>query len=294
MAKAKKIPKKETELNFFEEALSFAKTLLGAIVVVMIINGLLVASFVVPTGSMERTVMTGDFLFVNKFLYGPTTPQVLPFLNIPLPFYKFPGIKKPELGDVIVFIYPGDRDDLEPKEFTYYLKRCLGVGGDKIEIKDKKVFVNNKEFKLPQNGVLMPERSNYPADFPMGAGFTTDNYGPIKVPKTGDKIELNTDNVHQWITFIKREGHELTFDYNDIYIDGKKSNTYTVKNNYVFGMGDNRDNSEDSRAWGFIPEENVIGTPLIVYWSWDTNLPLSQFMDKLISIRWSRIGTLIN
>lgn len=294
MVKAKKTTKKESELNFFEETVSFIKTLVGAIIVVMIINGLLVASFVVPTGSMERTVMTGDFLFVNKFLYGPTTPQVLPFVNIPLPFYKFPGFKRPELGDVIVFIYPGDRDDVEPKDFTYYLKRCVGVGGDKIEIKDKVLFVNDKEFPLPENGVLMPERTDYPASFPMGAGYTTDNYGPIRIPKKGDKLELNTDNVHQWITFIKREGHDITFDANNVFIDGNKVTSYTVQRDYVFGMGDNRDNSEDSRAWGFIPEENIIGTPMIVYWSWNTDLPISQLLDKLTTVRWGRIGTIIN
>ena len=294
MAKARKTTKKESEVNFIQETLSFIKTLVGAIIVVMIINGILVASFVVPTGSMERTVMTGDFLFVNKFLYGPTTPQVLPFVNIPLPFYKFPGFKKPELGDVIVFIYPGDRDDIEPKEFTYYLKRCVGVGGDKIEIKDKQLYVNNKVIPLAEHGVLMPERTDYPAGFPLGAGYTTDNYGPITVPQIGDKINLTIDNVHQWITFIKREGQDVTFDMNSVYIDGKKTNSYTVKRNYVFGMGDNRDNSEDSRAWGFIPEENVIGTPMIVYWSWNTDLPTTQIFDKLATVRWGRIGTIIH
>lgn len=294
--KKKKIAKQEqnNEIDPVQEIISFVKTLVGAIIVVMIVNGLFIASFVVPTGSMERTVMTGDFLFVNKFIYGPTTPQVLPFVNVPLPFYKFPALKKPKNNDVIVFIYPGDRDDLEPKEFTYYLKRCVGISGDKIQIKNKVLYVNDKESPLPEHGVLIPERVDYPAGFPLGAGFTTNNYGPITIPKKGDEIQLNLDNIHQWITFIKREGHDVTFDANNVFIDGKITNSYKVKRNYYFAMGDNRDNSEDSRAWGFVPEENIIGSPLVVYWSWDTDLPISNFLDKLSTVRWDRIGNLIH
>ena len=86
-----------------EIALSWLRTVGGAFAMVMILNGVLVASFVVPTGSMETTVMTGDFLFVNKFVYGPSTPQMIPILNVPLPYYRFPGLREPKKGDVIVF-----------------------------------------------------------------------------------------------------------------------------------------------------------------------------------------------
>ena len=102
--------KKEAEriayekMNFKEKVISWVKTLGGAIVVVTILNGILIASFVVPTGSMENTVMTGEFLFVNKFKYGPSTPQIIPILNIPLPFYKTPPSWSPNQGDAIVFI----------------------------------------------------------------------------------------------------------------------------------------------------------------------------------------------
>jgi len=91
ITKKNKKPKKEPE-TFSEHLLSWTKTILGAIVIVMLINGVAIASFVVPTPSMEKTVMTGDFLFVNKFIYGPSTPQVVPFFNIPLPFLKTPPI----------------------------------------------------------------------------------------------------------------------------------------------------------------------------------------------------------
>lgn len=288
--------KKKKPETFAETALSWAKTILGAIIVVMIINGLAIASFVVPTGSMENTVMTGDFLFVNKFIYGPSTPQVVPFVNIPLPYYKFPGVRQPKQGDVIVFIYPGDKEEVEPSLFQYYLKRCVAVSGDTLRIINKHLFVNGKEMKIPEHAKFIRPISDLDnfRTFPPGRGFSGDNYGPLRIPKKGDVIEINPLNYREWAVFIQREGHEITMGGTMVYIDGKPVTKYKVNRDYCFGMGDNRDNSEDSRYWGFIPVENVVGTPIIVYWSWDTNLPFSQLVDKLVSVRWSRIFTLIN
>jgi signal peptidase I len=291
-----KKPKKKPE-TFQEGVISWAKTILGAIVVVMIINGAAVASFVVPTGSMENTVMTGDFLFVNKFLYGPTTPQLIPFLNIPLPFYKFPGIKEPEKGDVIVFIYPGERDEIKPSQFVYYLKRCVAVAGDTLEIVNKKLFVNGEEQQLSPHGRYDRDIPIYPGDklrtFPPGKGYTRDNWGPVRIPKKGDVIQLSSGNIREWEVLIAREGHEIANTASGIYIDGKLTDTYTIERDYCFGLGDNRDNSLDSRYWGFIPYDNVIGSPMIVYWSWDTHIPLTKIFDKFASTRVSRIGTII-
>jgi len=285
--------KKEEKLTFFEEVVSLAKTLIWAIFVVMIINGILVASFVVPTPSMERTVMTGDFLFVNRFIYGPTTPQIVPFLNIELPYYKFPGLWKPELSDVIVFVYPGDRNDIEPKEFQYFLKRCCGTPGDTIMLRNKQLIVNGKEVEFPETGIYRWEMPDHPVGFPMTENFSRDNYGPVIVPKKGDVIQLSPSNIRQWDVLIQREGSELSYDGKTIFIDGNPATEYTVKKDYYFAMGDNRDDSSDSRSWGFVPEENIVGTPMLVYWSWDTNLPMSKMIDKITSIRWGRLGTII-
>lgn len=286
--------RKQEKLTFGQQIVSSVRTILGAIIVVMIINGIAIASFVVPTPSMENTVMTGDFLFVNKFIYGPSTPQVIPFINIPLPFVRFPGLRDPERGDVIVFIYPGNRDDVEPKEFMYYLKRCVAVGGDTLLIRNKKVFINGEEMPLAETGIYDYRRPDHPSSFPINSGFTRDNYGPLVIPKKGDVIQIDRRNMHKWITFIQREGHKVILGRNGLMIDGQPVIEYTVERDYLFGMGDNRDNSDDSRQWGFVPVENVVGTPLIVYWSWDTNLPFSKFFKKLTTIRWSRIATLIN
>lgn len=295
-SKKQKKAKKEPE-TFSEHVVSWIKTILGAIIVVMIINGLLVASFVVPTGSMKNTVLSGDFLFVNKFIYGPSTPQVIPFVNIPLPFYKFPGIKDPERGDVIVFIYPGDRDVAEPNEFQYYLKRCVAAAGDTVQIIDKKLFVNGEESPLPPNGrynySLPPMANDQWKTFPAGRGYTKDVYGPLYVPRKGDTLHLTKFNIQEWEYFIAKEGHEVFLSGEKVYIDEKPVDFYIVERDYCFALGDNRDDSIDSRFWGFVPYENVVGTPMIVYWSWDTDLPISDIFGKISSIRWSRIGTII-
>ncbi len=297
--------KKEAEriayekMNFKEKVISWVKTLGGAIVVVTILNGILIASFVVPTGSMENTVMTGEFLFVNKFKYGPSTPQIIPILNIPLPFYKTPPIWSPKQGDVIVFIYPGDREEVKHEEFMYYLKRCVAVSGDTLKIVNDSVYVNGVQFHLPPGGKYIdnPTYHDESYTFPVGKNFTRSNYGPIRIPKMGDVITLTNDNFNEWNIFIQREGHKVERNGDDFMIDGVKTNSYIVNRDYVFGMGDNRNNSLDSRYWGFIPKQDVVGTPMMVYWSWETEdrngRPLSMF-KKLSKIRWSRLGSIIN
>jgi signal peptidase I len=258
--------------------LSWIRTIIVAFVVVMILNGLALASFVVPTGSMENTVMTGDFLFVNKFIYGPSSPQVIPFINLPLPYFRIPGIKQPEKGDVIVFIYPGDRDEIKAREFQYYLKRCVATAGDSLQVINKRLFVNNVEIpKAPDAKYLYPQ-NNSPAIFPAGKNYTMDNYGPIRIPKKGDLIPISPKNIFEWSVFIQREGHQVSNNGNDILIDGVPTTNYTVQRDYCFGMGDNRDNSLDSRYWGFIPVENVVGTPIVVYWSWSNLKRIAHFI----------------
>lgn len=289
--KPKKKPK--VKLTFAQELVSWGKTLLWAIIVVMFINGAILASFVVPTGSMENTVMPGDFLFVNKFIYGPSTPQIIPFINQPLPFYKFPGFKDPKQGDVIVFIFPGEQNEVKPSKFEYYLKRCIAAAGDTLQVINKRVYVNRKEFSLPKHGkydIVVPELY---ASFPGGNLWTKDNYGPIRIPKEGDVIKLTQANIMEWRVFIMREGHDVGTDGTNIYIDNKATHQYVVERDYCWGMGDNRDHSSDSRFWGFIPYDNVVGTPIFVYWSWDPGIKLIHLFDKLASLRISRIFTII-
>jgi signal peptidase I len=299
--------------TFKEHVVSWIKTIVWALTMVTFINGLVIASFTVPTGSMEDTVMPGDFVFVNKFIYGPSTPQIIPFLNQPLPYWKTPPVIDPKVGDVIVFVFPGDRDDLKARNFEYYLKRCMGTPGDVVEVRNRKVFVNNAEVPLPPLAKFIESRGSVPPEqeqfvtFPIGAGFTIDNYGPIRVPKKGDVITLTPENAMGWKVFIQREGH--SFDPDALLLDGKPTTQYTVEQDYVFGMGDNRNRSLDSRFFGFIPINNVVGTPMFVYWSWEnidheaearreraglTGPQIERSLwEKLKRIRWSRFFTII-
>jgi signal peptidase I len=284
---------KQQPEGFVAGTVSWIKTIIWAIVVVMFINGALLASFTVPTPSMADTVMPGDFLFVNKFIYGPTTPQIIPFVNIPLPFYKFPGPKDPEQGDVIVFIYPGDYTQLKSDQFTYYLKRCIASAGDTLHIINKQVFVNQEKYELPEHGKYDLSKPDYPAYFPPQSGFTRDNYGPIRIPAEGDTIQITPQNFRKWNMFIQREGHDVAFNGKSILIDGVPTNSYIVERDYCFGMGDNRDNSSDSRFWGFIPYDNVVGTPMITYWSWDKTISIFNVKEKFKSIRFDRFFNII-
>ncbi|MBI5646105.1 MAG: signal peptidase I [Ignavibacteriae bacterium] len=281
----------------------FFKSIFVALAAVIVLNSFVVQSFQVPTGSMENTVMAGELLFVNKFLYGGSSPQAVPLLGllagkeVEIPWFRVPGFRDPERGDVIVFIFPGYRDDAKAREFQYYLKRCVAVSHDTIQVVDKRLLINGKPFDNPigvhyTQGVLPKEFVDGDI-FPVGKPWNRDNYGPIVVPGEGDVIQLTPENIGEWNTFIRREGHEVSVSGGMITIDGKPATSYTVERDYVFGMGDNRDDSLDSRFWGFIPKEHVIGTPMIVYMSWSPDIPLFNLFKKLGSIRFGRIGKII-
>lgn len=264
----------------------------------LLLNSFVLASFEVPTGSMENEIMTGDFLLVNKFVFGGTTPKTIPFTNTKIPSFKLPALWDVERGDIIVFIFPGMREEVQASDFAYYLKRCIAVAGDTLEIHDRIVTVNGKPFPNPRNlkfnsAMIRPQGLPDPRIFPKGSGFNEDNYGPVVIPRKGQVIALDAASYQRWDTFVKREGHKIEFVNGAIRIDGAPVTSYTVERDYVFGMGDNRDNSLDSRFWGFIPKESVIGTPLIVYWSWSPDVSLFSIGDKLSTVRWVRFGTLV-
>lgn len=239
----------------------------------ILLNNFVIASFLVPTGSMENEVLTGDFLMVNKFIYGASTPRNIMFTDIRLPWTTLPAFKDVKRGDVIVFEFPGMRDEVKSDAFTFYLKRCMAVSGDTLQIKNRVAYINGQAAPIPKNMKfdnlrIIPPSYQDERSFPPTAMFNEDNYGPIIVPKKGMTMKITPQNFRMWETFIKRDGHlpELRSD-GSISIDGKVTDTYIVEKDYVFGMGDHRDNSLDSRFWGFIPRENIVGTPMFVYFS---------------------------
>ena len=193
----------------------YVEAILLAIVIAFFIRTFVIQAYKIPSGSMKPTLLIGDHILVSKFNYG-----------IKLPFIRSTLIPvgTPKRGDIVVFIYPEDRS----KDF---IKRLIGLPGDTIEIRDKKVFLNGQPMNDPHavhsDSLVIP-----------GAVQPRDNFGPIKVP------------------------------------EGK-----------LFVMGDNRDESYDSRFWGFVDVKDVLGKALIIYWSWN---------QEDYSVRWGRIGTILH
>lgn len=286
--------KRKSKFREYFDALVFAA------VVAFFIKVFLFEAYRIPTGSMENTLLVGDFLLVTKFTYGATTPRNIPFTDIRLPYYKLPGFKNPKLGDIIVFDFPGEREEKQSKEVLNYIKRCVGLPGDSIRVINKVLYNNGTPFPNPPNSKFIsplqpPEISN-PRIFPKGSGWNEDNYGPIRVPKAGDKIKIDSTNYEGWKMFVIREGGKIEMRQDKlVYVDGQvlPDGMYTVKRDYLFMMGDNRNNSLDSRYWGFMPTENIVGEAFMIYWSWDANIGFNEFLNLLKSIRWERIGHLI-
>jgi signal peptidase I len=296
---------------------SWIRSLLYAGLIAFIIRTFFFEAFRIPSGSMKNTLLVGDHLFVNKIGYFIETPKYIPFTTIEIPHLhlKTWSINR---GDVVIFEWPGNMDEVIPRERKVnYIKRCIGLPGDVIQIKNKQVYVNGAISPNPPESILQNDTQRVgtvdPSIFPHGAQWNKDNYGPIKIPKTGEVIPISKDNIDQWQVFIEREGHKVELGMNDqIMIDGKLATEYKVQHDYLWMMGDNRDNSLDSRFWGFAPVDNVVGEGSIIYWSW-YNPPFStigeddgydshpgpegpDFPEESQSFhtRWDRIGKLVH
>lgn len=220
------------------------RAILIAILAALILRQFVIAAYKIPTGSMEDTLLVGDFLLVNKFYYGAQTPAWIgiPFTKVgyEIPHVRFPRIRAPRQNDIVVFRYPVD-----PR--LDYIKRCVAVGGQTVEVINKALYVDGKRFpdppKLKHVDPNIYSRNNpYYPTFRPGLG-SRDNFGPVTVPP-----------------------------------------------NHYFMMGDNRDNSADSREWGFVPPDNIEGKPLIVYLSWNSHIPGFRLLHK---VRWNRLGMVI-
>ncbi|MEI7787186.1 MAG: signal peptidase I [Chlorobiaceae bacterium] len=259
------------------------EALIIAAIFATILRVFVVESYRIPTGSMESTLLAGDFLFVNKYVYGPK----IPFTDI-----RLPGVKKVDRGDIIVFKFPKDRS-------LNYIKRCIALSGDTLEIHGQQLSVNKKLSPLPPHAQFIGNRmaagdGDYMI-FPQFSNFNKDNYGPIRIPRKGDIVRLTPLNYPLYSALIADEGHEVSLQGRSVFIDGAPVQNYTVQSNYYFAMGDNRDNSLDSRFWGFLPEKDIVGQALMVYWSWNPDLSLfTDLVSKIGSIRLERTGLMVH
>ena len=404
--------------------MSWVDALVFALVAVYFINLFFFQNYVIPSSSLEKSLLTGDYLFVSKVSYGPRipeTPLTMPLTQHTLPviecksyiewphwdYRRVKGFGKVELNDIVVFNYPsGDTlcsniayqaDDFyrlcyglgyqaypnrpnpntmdaeqrlkfyqqlyqlgraqveaNPQEYgsimtrptdrrENYVKRCVGLPGQTLEIKNRVVYLDGKPNKEPDNvqytywlklkqhlpeeliedlgitneelGILnatgympMTKRTatelakrkdlvesleiNTQADewdiYPLNGNkhWTRDNYGPVWIPNKGETLVLNLDILPIYERCIRAyEGNKLEVKNGKIYINDKQTDRYTFKMDYYWMMGDNRHNSADSRYWGFVPEDHIVGKPIFIWWSSDPDGH---------GVRWSRLFRLVD
>ena len=377
--------KKKTKTREWVDAILFA------VVAATIIRVFFIEAYTIPSGSMEKSLLVGDFLFVSKLNYGariPMTPVAFPFAHHTMPltgtkaywdgvqlkYRRLPALQSIKRNDIVVFNLPvGDTVALENQDSSYdklvrelgwkqvnsmytitarpvdkrenIIKRCIGIAGDTLRIKDGIVSVNGKAAPLSNTG-QMPYRIQFKTEdvnlgiladlgfnvaemqqiaadtyvangtaamakkvkqldfvrvvglemkspsqneddlFPFSPNYkwNVDNFGPIIIPKKGLTVHLDSLTMPIYYKAIRTyEGNKVEKIKNDWFINGKKSATYTFKMDYYWMMGDNRHNSIDSRYWGFLPENHVVGKALFIWMSFDS---AGSWFSK---VRWSRI-----
>ncbi len=224
--------------------ISFIKNILFIILVVALIRVFLAQAFNIPSGSMKPTLLIGDFILVNKFVYGDWSIGI-PFTDITFFSYKN-RLAKPDRGDIIVFKYPEN-----PK--IDFIKRVIALPGDIVEVKNDVVYINGKPLKREEAGEFKDENAF--------------------VKRFYEYIPRKDGKVHKYTVIEIEEGL------------GKDFGPEKVPEGYYFVLGDNRDNSRDSRFWGFVPDDYIIGQAFVIYFSID--------VKHLPFIRFNRIGKVI-
>ena len=407
--------------------MSWVDALVFALVAVYFINLFFFQNYVIPSSSLEKSLLTGDYLFVSKVSYGPRipeTPLTMPLTQHTLPvincksyiewpqwdYRRVKGLGQVELNDIVVFNYPAgdtlvsneqyqaadyyqmcysfgsqllayqpDFTRMTPQEqydwfamvyatgrkyiidnpSTYgkvmtrpvdrrenYVKRCVGLPGQTLQIKNRIVYLDGKPNKEPDNvqytyyvklnqpipddlmeelGISMEDLTSLNQSgympltkrahdalmrrkdivqsitlntdtitgdiYPLNAatGWTRDNYGPVWIPKKGATVKLDMQNIAVYERPIRvYEGNDLQVKDGKIFINGKQADRYTFKMDYYWMMGDNRHNSADSRYWGFVPEDHIVGKPIFIWWSSDPD------RGGFSGIRWSRLFRLVD
>lgn len=365
----------------------WVSSILFAVVAATIVHTYVMQPFTIPTGSLERTLLIGDFLFVSKFHYGARTPMTtvsfpmvhdtIPGLGIKsyldkphLPYFRLPGFQDIERSDIVVFSWPVDTVNrfygLDDGKYYHkpidkksnYVKRAVGLPGDSLKVVDGKVYVNNSPLELPgraqlqysyqgtakgggfntknlydqykisnlkfynstqfatqaitaENAERFRNHPNVaslekliagtdqkdPSIFPKGNASlgNRDQIASVYIPKKGTTTPISVENLPLYKRLIEvyegeemGEEREISVEGNQVLLNGEPLSEYTFQQDYYWMMGDNRHNSEDSRFWGFVPENHIVGKPVFIWFSWDSNG--TGIMEK---IRWERLFTTV-
>ncbi len=267
-----------------------AEALFFALIVAFLLKLFFIEMFHIPSRSMENTLLAGDQIIVNKVAYSFGLPRTIPFTSIELPFKARFTYRSVELFDVVIFDFPGEAGEVEPANPQRYIKRVVARPGDTLSLRRDTVYVNDVQLVFPPEaastgyGYRQSRRSSQMYKLFSG---NPSNIRSFVIPRQGDILDIDIASIARWQNFIEREGNVVQVRNRLVYINGTPAANYTVRDDYYFVMGDNRSNSHDSRFWGLVPESNIIGEALIVYWS-NGEKPNSDF-----GIRWNRIGNLI-
>ena len=271
------------------QALREAKAIGLIVIIALALRATVVEAYIVPTGSMEKTILVGDFLIGNKFLYGMRTPDRIgiPYTQIgfDIPWVRMPAFRQPRGGDVVIFKYPHQPLDK-------YVKRLIGGPGQTVEVRNREIFVDGEPYFHPEHLQFVSPRPQQksisdPNIFPRGNG-NKDHYFPVRVPAAGDTLRALEDRTILWY-IATMDGHDVHVEEGEIAVDGQVIEHYIVQQDYYFMMGDNRDQSFDSRFWGFVPHDYILGAALFIYFSVD----LKRFPFITLN-RIKRIGTVIH
>ena len=359
-----------------------------AVIAATMVHTYVMQPYTIPSSSLEKSLLIGDYLFVSKFHYGARVPMstiaapmihdTIPLLNkksylfddditkketslknkLQLPYLRIPGFEKIKRNEIVVFNQPADTlldmNDFQPDR-NYYkpidkktnlVKRCVGIAGDSLEIRDGYVFINGKQTELPyrakpqynftvdtqgqrldinnliknfgvreggttRDGKYVFTLTDKEAEklgkhskvksitknlLPKGLdgdvfphvpslGWNTDNFGPIYIPKKGATVKLDASSIPFYKRIISEyEGNQLDIIGENYFINGEKVDSYTFKQDYYWMMGDNRQNSLDARAWGYVPFDHVVGKPVFIWLSIDKDTG---------SLRWERMFTTV-
>jgi signal peptidase I len=262
------------------------------IILAIFLRAFILDAFRIPTSSMSNTLLPGDFIIVNQVAYRMGTPRSIPLLDIVIPFTTLLEFSKPKINDVVVIAFPSNFP-LGKYSNKMIVKRIVAGPRDTLQILNRKIYVNRKRLILP--GTAKVGYGNIKSDgkegigiFPKGSGWNIDNYGPIRIPAEGDVIDLKINNIGKWKSLIVTEIEEraVRVEGSVITIKDKPSREYIIKNDHYFVMGDDYDNSMDSRYLGFINEDMILGKAMFIYLSID---PAKSWSDFISKIRWKRI-----
>lgn len=235
---------------------------------------------------MKTTILEGDVILVNKLSYMIRSPRTIPFTTISIPYFEFGGFGTLERGDVVVFDPPITTTAAQQR----YVKRCVAIAGDTVQLYDGRFLVNGIE--LPPSP-YDPLFDMLDGDTSVGRRIPVSNLRahpifrtqqPIMLPHEGYEISIDSSNITQWESLIQAEGVSVEFRNSIVFLAGLPATRYTFRHDYFLALGDNSGDSYDSRFFGPVPYDNLIGQAWFIYWS---RSPEGE-------MRWGRMGMCVD